>query len=136
MSWWLPLLIFVAETCVVTFGTLRTIFVARGYKRFAAGLDLIESSIWLFAISQVVTNLSHWPCSVAYAIGFTCGNFLGMTIEELLAIGTQVVRIITSRPAEQPVEQLNDADFGVTSEVYVKRRTSVLCSGLRIGRML
>ena len=31
----LPLLIFVAEVCVVTFGTLRIIFVARGKKIIA-----------------------------------------------------------------------------------------------------
>lgn len=114
MSWWLPLLIFAAETCVVTFGTLRSIFVARGLKKFAVVLGLIESTFWLFAIGQVVSNLSHLPCSIAYAVGFTCGNFMGMTIEEKLAIGTQVVRIITSKPAEQLVTQLNAADFGVT----------------------
>lgn len=114
MSWWLPLLIFAAESCVVTFGTLRSIFVARGLKKFAVVLGLIESTFWLFAIGQVVSNLSHLPCSIAYAVGFTCGNFLGMTIEEKLAIGTQVVRIITNKPVGQLVDQLYAADFGVT----------------------
>lgn len=114
MSWWLPVLILVAETCVVTFGTLRSIFVARGLKKFAVMLGLIESTFWLFAIGQVVSNLSALPCSIAYAVGFTCGNFLGMTIEEKLAIGTQVVRIITNKPTERLIAQLNAADFGVT----------------------
>src|SRR5215210_4881309 len=97
MAWWLPIVIFLAETCVVTFSTLRTIFVARGMKPFAACLGLVEASIWLFAIGQVVSNLQHVPCSIAYALGFVCGNYLGMTIEEMLAIGTQVVRIITAK---------------------------------------
>jgi uncharacterized protein YebE (UPF0316 family) len=114
MAWWLPFVIFFAETCVVTFGTLRTIFVARGMKRFAACLGLVEASIWLFAIGQVVSNLSHVPCSIAYALGFVCGNYLGMTIEEVLAIGTQVVRIITAKQPDQLVDALNAADFGVT----------------------
>ncbi|HQR07197.1 MAG TPA: DUF2179 domain-containing protein [Gemmatales bacterium] len=114
MSWWLPVLILIAETCVVTFGTLRSIFVARGLKKFAVMLGLIESTFWLFAIGQVVSNLSALPCSVAYAVGFTLGNFLGMTIEEKLAIGTQVVRIITNKPTDCLIAQLNAADFGVT----------------------
>lgn len=114
MPWWLPILIWIAETCVVTFGTLRSIFVARGLKRFAVVLGLIESTFWLFAIGQVVSNLSHLPCSIAYAVGFTCGNFLGMTIEEKLAIGTLVIRIITAKPVDPLVEKLNASNFGVT----------------------
>ncbi len=114
MSWWLPLLIFLAETLVVTFSTLRSIFVARGFKKYAVCIGLLESTIWLFAIGQVVSNLSHWPCSVAYAVGFTFGSFLGMSIEERLAIGTQVVRIITSKPPAQLIHKLNEANFGVT----------------------
>lgn len=114
MAWWLPFVIFVAEMCVVTSSTLRTIFVARGMKRYAMCLGLVEASIWLFAIGQVVSNLSHIPCSIAYAVGFVCGNYLGMTIEEYLAIGTQVVRIITSKEPDQLVESLNAAHFGVT----------------------
>src|SRR5262245_39015030 len=77
MAWWLPIVIFFAEACVVTFSTLRTIFVARGMKPFAACLGLVEASIWLFAISQVVSNLQHIPCSIAYALGFVSGNYLG-----------------------------------------------------------
>jgi uncharacterized protein YebE (UPF0316 family) len=115
MSWWLPVLIFVAETCVVTFGTLRSIFVSRGMKRFAACLGLVESTIWLFAIGKVVSNLDHLPCSIAYALGYTCGNYLGISIEEMLAIGTQVVRITTTKDSEKLVQRLNACDFGVTS---------------------
>ncbi len=114
MSWWLPVLIFIAETAVVTMGTLRSIFVARGLKPLAVCCGLIESTLWLFAIGQVVTNLSHLPCSVAYALGYMTGNYLGMTIEEMLAIATQVVRIITTKKPDELVERLNAADFGVT----------------------
>lgn len=114
MPWWLPFLIFIAETCVVTFGTLRSIFVSRGMKRLAACMGLIESTVWLFAIGQVVSNLSHIPCSIAYAVGYTCGNYLGVSIEELLAIGTQVVRITTNKNAKQLIERFDKSDFGVT----------------------
>ena len=114
MSWWLPVTIFLAETCVVTISTLRSIFVARGYKKYAVMIGMVESTVWLFAISQVMSNLSHLPCSVAYALGFTVGSYLGMSIEEKLAIGTQVVRIITARDPDPLIDLLTEADFGVT----------------------
>ncbi len=114
MSWWLPVTIFIAETCVVSSSTLRSIFVARGLKKYAVFLGMIESTIWLFAIGQVVSNLSHLPCSIAYALGFTCGSFLGMTIEEKLAIGTQVVNIITAKEPSLLIDKLTAANFGVT----------------------
>ena len=39
----LPLVIFVAELCVVTVGTLRIIFVARGHKFVAPALGFLRS---------------------------------------------------------------------------------------------
>ena len=56
MSPWLPLLVFVAELCVVTLATMRTIFVARRMKALAPLLGVFEVSIWLFAIGQIMHN--------------------------------------------------------------------------------
>ncbi|MBI1832084.1 MAG: hypothetical protein HYR84_11610, partial [Planctomycetes bacterium] len=67
-------MIFSAEVAVVTFGTLRIIFVARGQKIVAPILGFFEILIWLFAISQIMQNLSDWSCFVAFALGFTLGR--------------------------------------------------------------
>jgi uncharacterized protein YebE (UPF0316 family) len=110
----LPLFIFLAEACVVTLATLRTIFVARGMKVLAPALGFFEVSIWLFAIGEVMKNLSDVTCSLAFAGGFTLGNFLGVVIEQALAIGCVMVRAITSRDAAPLVQRLREAGFGVT----------------------
>jgi uncharacterized protein YebE (UPF0316 family) len=110
----LPLLIFFAEVCVLTVGTLRIIFVARGEKLIASALGFIEVLIWLFAITQVMQNLSDWTCFVAFALGFTLGTYFGMLIEKRLALGTAVVRVVTHRDATALVDGLRGADFGVT----------------------
>lgn len=109
-----PLAIFLAEMCVVTLGTLRIIFVSRGMRFLAPLLGFFEIMIWLFAISQVMQNLSHVACFLAFAGGFTLGNFLGIIIEKKLAIGTLVVRIITRRECGELVEGLRAANYGVT----------------------
>lgn len=110
----IPLLIFAAEVCVVTISTIRIIFVARGYKYLAPIFGFFEIVLWLFAIQQVMTNLSDWRCFLAFALGFTLGNLLGIVIEKKLAMGTAIVRVITHRDAYALIEQLRAADFGVT----------------------
>ena len=111
----LPLLVFVAELCVVTLGTIRIIFVARGMKVLAPILGFFEISIWLFAIGQIMQNLSDLGCYFAFAGGFTAGNFLGVLVERKLAIGSVVVRIITPKDASDLIEGLQAAQFGVTT---------------------
>ena len=77
----LPLLVFVAELCVVTLATMKTIFVSRGMKTLAPLLGFFEVSIWLFAIGQIMRNLTDPGCYLGFAGGFTLGNYLGVVLE-------------------------------------------------------
>jgi uncharacterized protein YebE (UPF0316 family) len=113
-TWMLPLSIFTAEMVVVTISTMRIIFIGRGLKSVAAGLGFFEVTIWLFAIGQVMTNLDQPICFAAFAGGFVSGNYLGMSLEQRLAIGSVLVRVITARDAERLVELLRAAGCGVT----------------------
>jgi uncharacterized protein YebE (UPF0316 family) len=106
--------IFVAEMVVVTISTLRTIFIARGMKYVAPILGFFEVSIWLFAIGSVMTNLTDVRCALAFAAGFTMGNFLGMLIEQHLALGSVVVSTITHQDVVPLLETLRAANYGVT----------------------
>ena len=111
----LPVLVFVAELCVVTIGTVRIIFVSRGRKVLAPLLGFFEVTIWLFAIGQIMQNLTDITCYLAFAGGFTLGNFLGVLIEKRLAIGSVVVQVTTNRDAADLVTALRAAEYGVTS---------------------
>jgi uncharacterized protein YebE (UPF0316 family) len=110
----LALLVFVAETCVVTLATLRIIFISRGLKMLASVMGFFEITLWLFAIGQIMQNLEDVGCFLGFACGFTLGNYLGVLIEKKLALGTQVVRIITSKDADELVAGLREAGYGVT----------------------
>jgi uncharacterized protein YebE (UPF0316 family) len=110
----LPLFIFVAEVCVVTLCTVRIIFIARGMKVPAAILGFFEVSIWLFAIGQVMQNLSDVGCYLGFAAGFALGNYLGVSIEQKLALGNLVVRIITNKDGRDLSHKLTEAGYGVT----------------------
>lgn len=109
-----PLFIFCARVVDVSMGTLRTICVVRGMRFTAACLGFFEVSIWVTAISGVLMHLDHWYNVVAYAGGFATGNIVGIFIEQKLAIGMQIIRIISCSQSAAVAAGLRLAGFGVT----------------------
>lgn len=110
----LPLLIFSTRICDVTLDTLRIIYVSRGLKLLAASIGFIEVLIWLFAITQIFKNLTNPIYYVAYAGGFAMGNYVGIFIEEKMAVGTVVIRTITQKDAGVLIKWLKAEGYGVT----------------------
>jgi uncharacterized protein YebE (UPF0316 family) len=108
-------LVFLAELLVVTLSTLRIIFIARSKRLLAPLVGFFEVTIWLFAIGQVMQNGSDPGCFLGFAGGFTLGNYLGMLIEKWLGLGTVVVRTITGKDASPLIQELQEAQFGVTT---------------------
>jgi uncharacterized protein YebE (UPF0316 family) len=111
----IPLLIFLSRIVDVTFGTLRIIFVSRGMRLLAAFVGFFEVLVWILAIGQVMQHLTSWVTYVAYALGFSAGNFVGISIERRIAMGSLIVRVITRREADDLVKYLRTAGYGVTS---------------------
>lgn len=89
--------------------------IARGFRHIAPLLGFIEVIIWITVIANVMRNLNNPLCYVAYAAGFAMGTWAGMRIEARMAMGKQVVRIITARSAARLIRALRAADFGVTN---------------------
>lgn len=110
----IPVLIALARITDVSIGTLRIIFVSKGLRFWAPILGFFEVSIWLLAISKVMANLTNPINYIAYAVGFSLGNYIGMFIESRLAIGMVVVRIITKRDSQILVAALRALRYSVT----------------------
>lgn len=110
----IPLLICLARITDVSIGTLRIIFVSKGLRLWAPILGFFEVSIWLMAISKVMANLTNPINYIAYALGFSLGNYIGMFIESRLALGMVVVRIITKRDSHELVAALRSLRYSVT----------------------
>ena len=90
-----PLLIFCLRICDMTLDTLRIIFMTKGLKRLAPIIGFFEILIWIVAITRIMQHLNNWTCYVAYAGGFATGNYVGMWLDEKLAIGHELIRVIT-----------------------------------------
>ena len=115
----LPFLIFLARICDVSIGTLRIIFVSKGKRNIAPILGFFEVLIWITAISKIMQNLDNYINYVAYAAGFATGNYIGMIIEEKLAIGIQMIRVFINDKGMELVKILNSNGFGATTvEAY------------------
>jgi uncharacterized protein YebE (UPF0316 family) len=112
---WLPLIIFLCRICDVSIGTVRMIFVVRGARYMAPILGFFEVGIWIVAVSSVVTRLDRPINIVAYAGGFATGNWVGMWLESKLAIGQQIVRIISRDRGHSIAHALRINGFPVTT---------------------
>lgn len=110
----LPILIFIARVIDVTFGTIRIIFISKGEKFLAPLFGFFEIIVWLFAIGQIMQNLTNLTYYFAYAGGFATGNFVGMFIEEKMAMGTLVIQIITKKDSSKLIEALKLKNYGIT----------------------
>jgi len=110
----IPFLIFLARVCDVSLGTIRIMFVSRGNKLAAPILGFFEVIIWLVAIGQIMQNLSNPFCYLAYGFGFAFGNFIGINIEEKMALGKYIIRIITKKDASDLISAMRRKGFGVT----------------------
>ena len=110
----LPILIFSSRIFDVTLGTIRIVFVSRSLKYLAPVIGFFEVIVWLLAINTIIANLNNVVGYLAYGLGFASGTYIGICIEEKLAVGNAVLRIITHIDATKLIEELRDRGYPVT----------------------
>jgi uncharacterized protein YebE (UPF0316 family) len=110
----LPLLIFFARILDVSIGTLRLIFVSKGYKFYAPMLGFFEVIVWLLAIGQIMQHLDNFLCYVAYGLGFATGNYLGIYLDEKMSLGTVLIRVVPKVDTTDLINHLREHSFGAS----------------------
>lgn len=111
----IPALVFVARLTDVTLATLRNIFIHKGLRKIVPFIGFFEVLIWLIAMKQVLSHVDSIVAYLAWAGGFATGTYVGMRIEERLALGNQVIRIITTEPdSAELVRVLRESNHGMT----------------------
>ena len=98
----------------MTLATLRNIFISKGFRSIVPFIGFFEVLIWLIAMKQVMSKANNVACYFAWAGGFATGTYVGMRIEERLALGMQVIRIITSDTSEKLIKALRQSNHGMT----------------------
>lgn len=110
----LPILIFAARIMDVSIGTIRIVLVSKGNKTVAPLLGFVEILIWIIAIGEIMQNLDNWVNIFAYAAGFASGNYIGLIIEDKMAMGVVRIQIITAKAATDLIAKLKSNGYGIT----------------------
>lgn len=118
----------------VSLGTMRTLAVVNGHRALAWVFGLLEMTIWVFAVSAVVSQIRAEPAyGFAFALGAATGNYIGVTLQRWLPFGEQVVRIFT-RDGPAMFERLVDGGYGVTKFQGEGRDGAITMLFVQVGR--
>lgn len=105
----------------VSMATFRTIMAVRGRRLPATVLGFFQMLFWLMAVAGALRHMDSVFHVLGYAGGFALGNYLGVWLEQRLAIGTSVVRAVFHNDPEQGraggphvAKILREQEFAVT----------------------
>tara|TARA_B100001287_G_scaffold44041_1_gene33166 strand:+ start:1914 stop:2411 length:498 start_codon:yes stop_codon:yes gene_type:complete len=107
------LLIFVLRLIDQSLTTVRALVVSKK-PIFGAFIGLVESAIWILAVSQVIKDINDPVLIIAYAFGFAAGTLMGIQIEKLIGIGNAVVRVFTPSKSSSVAKKLRKKGYMVT----------------------
>ncbi|HEX7118305.1 MAG TPA: DUF2179 domain-containing protein [Longimicrobiales bacterium] len=111
---WGPLCIFLLRIGDVSLATLRILLSMRNVRLLVPLIGFFEVLIWIFAVGNAIRNLNSPLHLLGYAGGFATGNLVGLWLEEKLAIGMAVIRVVSRYGGVELAEALREKGFGVT----------------------
>ena len=124
------ILIFTAKIIENSISTLRLILVANG-KKFIGGVLLsITTMIWLITayiiVDPVNTNIFRM---ISFALGSGVGSYLGSIIEEKIAIGNNLISVMTTNKdiinilnRKKITYHINNIDKEINIDIIVPRK--------------
>lgn len=112
----LYLLIFISKVLENALATLRLILVANGKKMVGAVLAGIIALVWVITTGFVVVNVLEDPFKIIFfALGSFVGSYVGSMIEEKMALGNNMLMVITSCQFEKAItNEIRRQGFAVT----------------------
>ncbi|MGB5049601.1 MAG: DUF2179 domain-containing protein [Caldilineaceae bacterium] len=128
------LLIFCLRIVDVSMGTIRMLMIMRGMRKWAVLIGFVEVTIWVVAISQVMSNLNNLWNILAYSGGFATGTYIGMYLENGLAMGSVDIRVVSLQKGAEIVSQVRKAGYGATELPALGRSGPVSLIGIVVTR--
>lgn len=108
------IVIFLLRVTDVSLGTIRVVYILQGRRLLASAIGFIEVTIFIYAITQVVSKLHNPALMLAYSGGFALGTYLGLFLEERFAIGQSQLRVISQGQGDEIAQAMWEKDFGAT----------------------
>jgi uncharacterized protein YebE (UPF0316 family) len=111
---WGPLVIFALRILDVSLSTVRILLAVRGHRRYVPLIGFFEVLIWVTAVGNAIRFLDSGWHLFGYAAGFSTGTWVGMKIEEQLALGYATIRVVSRHGGVEMAEALRSLGYGVT----------------------
>jgi len=106
-----PLLIIIVRILDVSLSTIRLLLVMNGKRNIAPFVGAIEVFIWIAVVGQIIKGENSMISYISYGIGFGLGTYIGMKIEEKMAIGEVMVQTVTQTPADELISYFKKQDI-------------------------
>ena len=124
-------LIFFAKLLEVSVSTVRVVLTAKGHRLIAPLLALVEITLWIVVASNVLLGITEDPMrAVAYGLAFALGIYLGIILEDKLALGLAQIEIIAENDEARLItEKYRGSGYGVTTfncEGFEGGKTSIV----------
>lgn len=108
-------LIFFARVLDMSLSTVRTLMVMQSRKLQAAAIGFFEVGIYITVLGKVVSGLDNPMNLFVYCAGFATGNYVGIVLENKIALGNLSAQIILKTANNEIlVDTLRKEEFGVT----------------------
>ena len=108
------LIVFVARCLDISLATIRILMILHGQRFYAAVIGFFESLIFISVLTYILQGLNDIPSLFFYALGFATGNYLGIFVEEKVAIGCANIQVISRTNPERLIDEIRQKGFGVT----------------------
>ena len=128
--------IFLAKLLEVSIATVRVVLTSRGNRLVASMLSAVEITIWLIVTSTVLLGITEDPLrAVAFGLAFVVGIYVGILVEDKLALGLSQIEIIAEYDAAKVItNKLRENGYGATTfdcEGLEGRKLSIVLKVLR-----
>ena len=118
----------------VATGTVPTTMILRYMRKWAMLIGFVEVTIWVVAISQVITHLDSIWNILAYSGGFATGTLVGMWIEDKMALGSVIVHVISMAKGAEIAEKVRAVGYGATELQAQGKSSPVSLIGVVVPR--
>ncbi|NOU96307.1 DUF2179 domain-containing protein [Paenibacillus sp. LMG 31456] len=95
--------------------TIRIILVMKARRVLASFISIFEVFVYLMALNIVLKSIDEPVNLAAYCIGWGAGVWLGIKIDEWIALGYSMVQIVVDYESAKLPVTLRENGFGVTS---------------------
>jgi uncharacterized protein YebE (UPF0316 family) len=107
-------LIFLVQAVYVVLMTIRVLCMVKGMKLLTTIIGFFELLVYIFGLSIVLSGDQSIAGKIVYSLGYSIGLFLGMIIENKLAIGYCVLSVNIRNRNVELINYLREDGFGVT----------------------